>query len=426
MINELTRFKLVSGNKNENYILRFILLMILLIMFIHVYSQKNKKEHMINITPINNPTWNRNKCKYMMNNVMEQVLEDYKINKSNTKNADLIFPCLYNETQKEISDMHLTSNGNEKVFILNNGDQLIAKNLLWKHITSHYGLDIASTMMPMTYILYEKSDLERFKKTYKPSNIYIMKKNVQQQQGLKITNDYNDIINGYKNNYMVAQKLLQDPYIIPDITSNGIIDRKINMRYYILVICKNNNIDVFVHNDGFMYYTAESFKKGSMDNNKNITTGYFKDRSVYSRLPLTRQQFWNYLDSSRNNLTLVESNIKQQKMKISNVVSVRINELLKNVFVTMIGNICSKNCNSKPIDKHISFQLFGADIALSDKLIPTIMEVNKGPDMTAKDERDKKLKYKVTSDIFRTIKIINDNGENGFEQILDYQNGILK
>lgn len=433
MVNKPMRFKLIHSNDNSTRILRFILLLILLIIFINCVKNKNKQqtEHMINIEPVKNPTWNRNRCDYMMNSVMKEVLKDYGINKSNSKSTkvDLIFPCLYNETQKEISNMNLKSDGNEKVFILNNGDQLIAKNLLWQNIVAHYGLHMASTMMPMTYVLYEKDDLERLKNTYRPQNIYIMKKNVQQQQGLKITNKYNEIINGYKNNYMIAQQLLQDPYVIPDDTPHGIIDRKLNMRYYILTICKGGDINVFVHNNGFMYYTQESFKKGSMEPERNITTGYFKDRSVYSRIPLTRQQFWNYLDSKRNNLTTVESNIRKQNMKISNVVSTRINELIKNIFVTMIGNICSKSDNSyysKPIDKHVSFQLFGADIALSNNLIPTIMEVNKGPDMTAKDERDKAVKYKVTADIFRTIKIINDNEKNGFEQILDYHNGMLK
>jgi len=410
------------------------MLIAIFIICLHIYKKNKKKEvheNMINIEPVTNPTWNRNKCKYIMNNVMTDVLNDYNISKSNNENVDLMFPCLYNETSNEISQMKLSSNKNEKIFIINNGDQLVAKNLLWEHMVSHFGLNIASTMMPMTYILYNTSDLIRFKNEHVRNDIYIMKKNIQQQQGLKITNNCNDVVSGYKNGYVIVQKLLQDAYVIPDKTNDGIINRKLNMRYYILVICKNGNVDVFVHNNGFMYYTQDSFEKGTTDMSKNVTTGYFKDRSVYSRIPLTRHQFWDYLDDTkRNNLNKIEANLRNQKLKISNIVSDRIINLIKNVFLSMIGNICTQKNNAKcnkssNIDGHVTFQLFGADIALNDEMYPTIMEVNKGPDLNSKDEKDKKIKYKVTSDIFRTIKIINDDDKNGFEKILDYHDGLI-
>jgi hypothetical protein len=59
-----------------------------------------------------------------------------------------------------------------------------------------------------------------------------MKKNIQRQEGLKISKDKNEILNCYKDGYAVVQELLQDPYLI-----NG---RKINLRVYCLFIKKSN------------------------------------------------------------------------------------------------------------------------------------------------------------------------------------------
>ena len=50
------------------------------------------------------------------------------------------------------------------------------------------------------------------------------------------------------------------------------------------------------------------------------------------------------------------------------------------------------------------------------------MEVNKGPDVGSKDERDGKLKKGLLKDIFKTINIIkndnNNDNNNGFVEII--------
>ena len=111
--------------------------------------------------------------------------------------------------------------------------------------------------------------------------------------------------------------------------------------------------------------------------------------------------------------------IRNQNIIISQVVFQRIYNLFKDVFIAIYNKI---NKNSKIINK-ISFQLFGADIALNDVLMPSLMEINKGPDLGSKDKRDGNVKYKVVSDIFRIIHIINDNKQNDFINILSIKNG---
>ena len=66
-------------------------------------------------------------------------------------------------------------------------------------------------------------------------------------------------------------------------------------------------------------------------------------------------------------------------------------------------------CKNKKLNHHIRFELFGCDLAPSNTLEAKLMEINKGPDMNAKDARDKLVKLTVQRDI---IKIINNNHNN--------------
>ena len=51
------------------------------------------------------------------------------------------------------------------------------------------------------------------------------------------------------------------------------------------------------------------------------------------------------------------------------------------------------------------------------------MEINKGPDMSAKDKRDSELKHGVVKDI---INIVNNNyNNNGFINVLQVKDGII-
>jgi hypothetical protein len=378
----------------------------------------NEEEHMINIKPVLNPQWSRNACDYSINNTLQTVMDKYNIKKTNDSNFDIMMPCLYDEITHEITNMKTDNDTNKKYFIVADADQLIAKDLLWKHLVAHYGINKAMSIMPMSYILYHQNDVNRFSQEHDTNKIYIMKKNIQRQEGLKITNSKSEILEGYNNGYVIAQELLQDPYTITDNLKGKTNNRKINMRFYALVICQENDITAYVHKNGFMYYTKESFEKGSLRDEPNITTGYI-DREVYDVNPLTHDDFRTYLDNPNRQLIKAEKNIREQGLKLSNVVFTRINDVIKETFTAIIGKIC----NGGKLKKYITFQLFGFDIALNDELLPMVMEVNKGPDLGSKDKRDGEVKVKVVADIFRTIKVINDNESSDFIKVLEIDNG---
>jgi hypothetical protein len=165
-----------------------------------------------------------------------------------------------------------------------------------------------------------------------------------------------------------------------------------------------------------MYYTKDMFVKNSPNEGPNITTGYI-DREIYKENPLTHYDLREYLDRNDRLLSPIERHLKLRGGKLSSIYFTRIYKLLSDVFTAFIGKIC----NGEKLYNNVTFQLFGIDIAMNDNYNPMIMEVNKGPDMEAKDERDSNLKHKVVQDIMQIINIAE--GDNDFIQVLDYKDG---
>ena len=377
-----------STNRGKICIVVILIYLIIIVIFL-VIKLVVRKKHKI--------SWSRNRCFYATNQTFDDIFNKYNIGKNDDK-WQLFLPCNYDEINKEIDQLPVKENA--KYFIVANTDEMVAKELLWKNVVLYHGLEKALTMMPQSYILYDPEDVKKFERNYVPNKIYIMKKNIQRQEGLKITKNKNEIVNGFKNGgYVVVQELLQNPYIIDG--------RKTNMRFYILVTVINNNLKVYVYNDGFMYYTKDNFVKNSTEAGPNITTGYI-DRSVYDKNPLTHTDLVKYLDTHEKPI---------ENRPISATVFERIYFLLSQVYASYYGKL-----NAEKLKNNLTFQLYGIDIAFSDKFEPVIIEINKGPDMDAKDKRDAELKHNVVEDILITVGIVDQpttERENGFIKLID-------
>lgn len=386
-----------------------ILLLLIIIASIftlnYLFNKIHAIEGMVDIPPVNREVkWKRNKnCKFLMTKTIKNVLNNNNLVETKGDDWVIYMPCTYNHISDEISQTKPLS-VDQRFFIVNNADQLTSKSAIWRNLVKTYGRDTAKKIMPTTYILNSPKDISLLKQEHHKDKIYIMKKNIQRQKGLEITRDVNKILKGSGDSYVVAQELLQDPYLIDG--------RKINMRFYVLFVCRHNEVSAYVHREGFMYYTKERFKKNTTTDGPNITTGYI-DRKVYDENPLTLGDFKQYLDNSNRDLTNPERALLENGEIISNVVFGRIYYMLK----LMVDAVSSTVCVNSKLKNFLTFQLFGADVALNDQLFPQLIEINKGPDLGAKDGKDGDVKHKVVTDIFKVIKVLD--GEHDFLKIVD-------
>lgn len=367
-------------------------------------------------------------CAAYMNSTTYDCLKDNLIEQtSDPAEADIIFPCGYNNIENEIRSLpHLAKKGDNPkiVFIIEGADEISAKDKLWRNILKHYGLTKTLMICPKTYILIgeeREKDIQRLKSDHVEGKAYIVKKNLQRQEGLKIMTSLDDIIKN-EGSYVLVQELLQDPYLL-----NG---RKINLRVYIVVVCQNGYKNIYVFDNGFMYYTKKEFEAGDQSLDNNITTGYI-DREVYIHNPLTLMEFRNYLDltegdhyhpnSRPRKLNDVERKIRNEGMRISDVTFDRILDLIRNIFVSLENCTCRPKINQStenPIQNDCTVEIFGADIALDSKLEPLVMEINKGPDLNPKDDRDSKVKKSLMNAVFGLVGLTDLNNSDGLHLVL--------
>lgn len=253
-------------------------------------------------------------------------------------------------------------------------------------------------IIPKTYILSKRQDYDQLlnmefdKQSGNVLRPMLLKKNVQRQIGISFVTNVTDIThNKDSNQNVVCQVLLTNPYIVGS--------RKINMRVYLLVVCDTSlkRTLAFIYNDGFMYYTKEHYSKVVVNADTQITTGYI-DRDVYKHNPLTIQDFTSTI------LTKKERNVFQTNLK----------GLFKQVMESYKPLLDLNEFDNGP--NH--FVILGCDIAPDENLNIKLLEINKGPDLSFKDERDGQLKLEMVKNAMNIVKSQNYKSMHNYTQVL--------
>ena len=331
-----------------------------------------------------------------LGNITENIFNDFNIFKDN-KDWDVYIPCGYNNVENELLKIELNNKNNNSKYIfgINGCDSIVSKNKIWESLVKCYGRDKASNLMPESFVLNDRTDMEIFKRIFNDKHIYILKKNVQRKEGLKLSSNLDEILNAKKEQYRVVQRYMTNLYLINK--------RKINLRIYLLVILKNNNIYFYMSNLGKCIYTNKDYNDNNFDFESNITS-YHLDMSVYKTHPRNFDELFDYINKKYND---------EEKSKI---LSNNIYILLKDICKCISNNIYQ----SDNIKNTTCFQLFGIDVIFDKNMKPYLLEFNKGPDMMPRDEKDQEMKTKVQLDMFEIAGLIEkENKNNSFFLIYD-------
>ena len=254
-------------------------------------------------------------------------------------------------------------------------DLFASKSRMFKHLRENLSAQILNRVIPRTYLL-SKEELPILQREYSPLNLYILKKNVQRQKGVVITRDLPKISASENEGYVVCQELLRDNFLVDG--------RKINIRKYAIVVV-NHKVRVYLYKDGFIYYAKKAFDSVSAEEDVHITTGYV-DRSIYERNPLTLADLYERL-GERNTHTLRENITGTLRMVFE-------------AYRSVLQEIETENSSKT------KFVILGCDMAVKSDLRVSLMEINKGPDMGAKDTRDGALKQDLVIESLRACGAI--------------------
>lgn len=324
---------------------------------------------------------------YPVNKSLTDIFQRQGINRTlHPDNADIYLACGYTNIEKEYSKIPIDKQ--KYIHAIKGCDNIVSKNKLWSLLKDYYGIDIAQHYVPNTFLLNDYKDKLRLLKTNSLQNnkIFIIKKNLQRQEGLKFIrqNDLNisKLNELSKQNYVIAQEYLDNPFTVNE--------RKINLRVYLLIVIENGIKYAYIYKNGFIYYTKKHYKY-STDPNEGVTTGYI-DRQVYIDNPLTHNDLKNFMKKNGDDYKLLFSNIQTLIVKVLDGVSSSF-----------------QSTNGK-----VNYQLFGLDIQPDKNLNVKLIEINKGASLQEMDESDAKIKKKLQEDIYKTINIIKENNDNEF------------
>ena len=322
------------------------------------------------------------KCKSRrVSGLLKQIFDNYDIGEFNKENElwDIYIPCGYNRVEQELKDI-VIDNAQQKIFGISGCDYIVSKNSLWSLLEQAYGRKEAKKIMPESFVISNPVDLRLFKMVFDKNKKYILKKNIQRKKGLKITNNLNEILNSGNEKYRVIQEFKIDSFIINK--------RAMNLRIYMLIVCRKNTTKIYINKLGKCLYTAKDIDENNKyDFDSRITNSYNVDKNIYNQNPLTLNDLKHYLLKNGHNANLLFSRIDQMLLKVSKA-------------------IIKSLCKLESIKDNLKFQLFGLDVIFNDKMQPFILEINKGPDMVPKDDKDKRIKIKVELDMLQKINVI--------------------
>lgn len=366
---------------DEKLLFLTFLVIFLLLFPLHSYYKLNQ---------IENFTYQR--CPQLpLGRITNEIFKQYNINPSNKEGEyDVYVPCGYNNVESEL--LKVKNADSKFIFGINGCDNIVSKNNLWQLLKNCYGRENAGHLMPLSFVLNDLKDMEYFKnKVYNKNTIYILKKNVQRKEGLKLTKDLKTILNAKFENYKVVQEYKTDLYLINK--------RKVNLRIYLLIVLKNGRKYFYIAKDGKCIYTYKEYNDNDLDFESNITS-YHLDMNVYKNNPRNFEELKEYINNNGGNGDALFKKIDYILMKICKCLS---ND--KALY------------QSSNLNKSTTFQLFGIDVIFDKDLNPYLLEMNKGPDMIPRDDVDKVLKTKVQSHMFSIIGLLPEIQNNTFRLI---------
>ena len=394
-------------------ILIILIILVIIIIYIKLNFYKNNINNINNKNNINNIKYNikynnenidnnnnNNNLYYFRNNfcglINKKLFENYNILKTtNLDICNLYIPSTYTHCENEFKNIY---NKQFYIYMINGCDCLASKNMLYKILYINLNTKLLNKIVPETWIINDKKQIDLFIKNFNKNNIYILKKNVQQKKGIYLTNNYTDIINNM-NKYNVIQKYINDTFLINN--------RKITLRIYLLIVYKNEKLDFYVHQNGKCLYTTKNYNKLTNIKYLNLNSNYNSfitstpnnlNLDIYKINPHTLKDLKKYLNKNNYNYDLLYNNI------IKNI------KIIKKCFIDILykkNKMCSNIC----------FQLFRLDYIFNNKLDTFLLEINKGPNMTPVSKKDYKLKYNIIEDVFDKVNFINKNNINLFNKI---------
>jgi hypothetical protein len=268
--------------------------------------------------------------------------------------------------------------------------------------------------MPATYVLNRSKDHDHFllRNQYSENvkSKFILKKNIQRKQGILLVDQIPNkdrLIEYSREGYRVIQEYMDDIGLIKD--------RKINLRIYLLIEIYRGRVYFYWHENGKCLYTRDKYNKEDINDYYGNITSYGEEygdlNEFYEEYPHSFTDLIQYINTYMNS---EERLINRKRINLEKKMD-KVMRRIKAGLKYHLENVLEDNLS---VGKRRQFQLFGLDfIFRGENWDPILLEINKGPDMNYKCDKDIELKRCVYEDMFRTVGFIPELIPSKFKKI---------
>lgn len=253
---------------------------------------------------------------------------------------------------------------------------------------------------PLTFNM--PNDYGLFTAEYKknPNQIWIMKPACKAQgKGIFLVTHLNQI-NQWKNTLKGGiENFVNETYVVQKYIMNPLLvgGKKFDMRIYALVT-NYKPLTVYLYRTGFARFTHARYSNSDLNNQFIHLTNVAVQKTCINYDNVTGGK-WNL----RNLKLYLYSKYGKDTI---DVLFSRVQDIIVKSLLSVSGVIVN--------DKH-SYELYGYDIIIDDKLNPVLLEVNANPSLTSNTPEDNKLKVDMLDDMLTIVdmeRLLQEEKEN--------------
>jgi len=304
------------------------------------------------------------KCsEYLPGEIITDYLKNYNLTDS-PSSANIYIPCGYTNVEKNLSELDPVYG--QVILGIDGCDNIVSKKGLAVTLGKFYTANELADIIPKTWVA---TDVQKIVSDFVPGNLYILKKDVQKQAGLKLTRQLTDLMTAFSQGYVVVQEYIMNPWLI--------YGRKFDVRVFMIVlVTPDNTVHFYRHSGGRCHYSTKQFTLDHSDESVHIPSGYNEDSEFKAAAPHTLSDLNNYFGG--------EFLPRLDKLLIK----------CAPAFASVLAN------DSKFKKSQITMcQFFGLDFCINSAGQPLLIEINKGPEMGWSSPEEKEYKIQIFKDV---------------------------
>ena len=230
----------------------------------------------------------------------------------------------------------------------NDIDMLGNKKEQYLNIINYFGYK--PEYIPLTFSFSKKNviSISHIFNDYNNKLWIIKPENSLARRGIHVVHSYknlNIILSNYSYDNWIIQEYIENPFLINN--------KKFHFRLYVLVFKTSNEINIYIYNKGFIYFSKTDYNKYSFNNDVHLS-----GENSPKEVKIFPNDLLDYINKED-----YDNIIKPQFVKIAN-------ETITSVYKNF------KFPNSKNNKNYKCYKLFGYDILIDDKLNLYLAEIN--------------------------------------------------